>query len=146
MKISPAGVDAIRQREGFRTTAYQDTRGIWTIGVGHTGPEVHQGLVWTTAQVDAALAADLARFEACVNRAVHVPVTQNQFDAMVSLAYNIGESGFASSSVARVLNRAVTDAAEAFMLWSNPPELKARRESERRQFLSLGEPSNASSS
>lgn len=136
MKTSPEGKLAIRDREGFRNHAYQDTRGIWTIGVGHTGSEVHSGLVWTDEQVDAALAADLARFEACVTNRIHVPMTQNQFDACVSLAYNIGEAGFSSSSVARHLNAGdVHAAADAFLLWNKPPELIGRRRAERAQFL-----------
>jgi lysozyme len=136
LKISAAGIAAISQREGVRTRAYQDVRGIWTIGVGHTGPEVHAGLVWTMAQVDAALAKDLGWAEAAVNEDITHPLTQNQFDALVSLTYNIGAAGFAGSSVRRQLNLGnVQVAADDFLMWEKPAVLRARREGERRQFL-----------
>lgn len=136
MKTSRAGVEAIIQREGKRNHAYQDTRGVWTIGVGHTGPEVHRGLVWSDEEIDAALETDLARFEHAVDHAVHVPMTQNEFDACVSLAYNIGSAGFLHSSVCRYLNRGdKMAAADAFLFWNKPQELKRRRLSEREQFL-----------
>ncbi len=135
MKISQAGIDAIVQREGSRTEAYPDSRGIWTIGVGHTGPEVHRGLVWTPAQVDAALSSDLGWAETEVNRMVTVPLTQNQFDALVSFTFNIGKSGFDHSSALRDFNFGVMKAANDLLMWEQPPVLKGRRESERLQFL-----------
>ncbi len=135
MKISQAGIDAIVQREGSRTEAYPDSRGIWTIGVGHTGPEVHRGLVWTPAQVDAALSSDLGWAETEVNRMVTVPLTQNQFDALVSFTFNIGKSGFDHSSALRDFNFGVMKAANDLLMWEQPPVLKCRRESERLQFL-----------
>jgi lysozyme len=121
MKISAAGIAAIKQREGSRTTAYPDTRGIWTIGVGHTGPEVHRGLVWTQEQVDAALEKDLGWAEAAINEGVTAPLTQNQFDALVSLTYNIGAGGFRGSSVRKQLNlRNYRAAAQDFLMWDKP--------------------------
>lgn len=135
MRTSPNGVAAIKNREGYRTAAYQDTRGIWTIGVGHTGPEVRPGLIWTNGQVDAALSDDLAWAEAEVNRCVLVPMTQNQFDALVSFTFNVGKTGFDHSSALRDFNTGVIRAANDLLMWENPPVLKGRRESERAQFL-----------
>ena len=135
MKTSPAGLAAITQREGRRNEAYRDSRGIWTIGVGHTGPEVHAGLVWSDSQVESALAHDISWAEDAVNKHVTVPITQNQFDALVSFTFNIGAEGFATSTAVRVLNSGVNQAANALLLWEHPAELKARRESERAQFL-----------
>jgi len=135
MKISPAGLAALIQREGKRNVAYQDTRGIWTIGVGHTGPEVHSGLVWTDEQVQAALATDVKWAEDEINLRVLVPITQNQFDALVSFVFNVGKSGFDSSSALRDLNIGIMKVANDLLMWEKPPELRGRRESERRQFL-----------
>ena len=135
MKTSPAGLAAITQREGVRLHAYPDSRGIPTIGVGHTGPEVHMGLVWTDAQVQATLAQDIAWAENEVNAHVTVPLTQNQFDALVSFTFNVGKSGFDHSSALRDFNYGVTKAANDLLMWEQPPVLKARRESERAQFL-----------
>lgn len=135
MKMSPAGLAALAQREGRRNEAYQDTQGIWTIGVGHTGPEVHPGLVWTDEQVDAALSADVKWAEDEINLRVLVPITQNQFDALGSFIINIGKYGFDHSSALRDLNLGIIKVANDLLMWEKPPELKGRRESERRQFL-----------
>lgn len=75
----------------------------WTIGFGSTGPDVKPGTVWTRQQAEARLEADVIRFAAKVAGLIDAgsPTTQNQFDAMVSLAYNVGEGNFAKSSVLR---------------------------------------------
>lgn len=103
-QISTVGVGAIKTFEGNVLHTYRDSVGKLTIGVGHTGPEVVEGLVWTQEQVDAQFAVDIAKFETSVRNAVKVPVTQGQFDAMVSLAFNIGASAFAESTLVRKLN------------------------------------------
>jgi ABC-type branched-subunit amino acid transport system substrate-binding protein len=82
MNISANGVKLIQQFEGLRLKAYQDAVGVWTIGYGHTGPDVTPGLVISQAQADALLARDLSRFEAGVTRLAAVPLNQNQFDAL----------------------------------------------------------------
>ena len=135
MKTSPTGLLALSNREGRRNVAYQDIRGIWTIGVGHTGVEVHPGLVWSDAQVQAALAQDVAWAENEVNTHVTVPMTQSQFDALVSFTFNIGKTGFDHSSALRDFNYGVTKAANDLLMWETPAVLKSRRESERAQFL-----------
>lgn len=94
-RMSPAGRDRLKRREKLELAAYPDPGSAngdpWTIGYGHTGPEVHKGLVWTPAQCDAAFDSDLAKFEDGVNQLLgSAPTSQNQFDALVSLAFNIG--------------------------------------------------------
>lgn len=137
---SPAGRLAIMQREGCKLTAYQDSVGVWTIGVGHTGraspPMVYEGMTINNATAEAYLAADLTPFENVVNASVKVPISQNAFDALVSLSFNIGARGFQGSSVLRQLNLGRYEvAADDFRMWEIPPELKSRREGERAQFL-----------
>ena len=121
MKVSAAGRAAITQREGCRLVAYRDSRGIPTIGVGHvdmTPPTTVMGMRITAAQADALLAADLAPVEATINDAVKVPLTQNEFDALASLGFNIGVGGLARSTVIARLNRGDrAGAAQAFLLW-----------------------------
>jgi lysozyme len=116
--VSPVGLALIRRFEGCRLQAYQDSKGIWTIGYGHTGPEVTPGRVITQEQAEALLAADLARFAHGVEDSLARPVTPLQFDALVSLAYNIGLEAFRRSTVLRRLNaRDEQGAAEAWIAW-----------------------------
>lgn len=125
--INAEGLALIMEMEGLRLHAYLDTVGVPTIGYGHTGPEVHMGLVWTKEQVKEALAADLDKFEQGVLDAIgdDTPTSDNEFAAMVSLAYNIGEGGpdtkkgFYNSSVARLHKAGDTQgAANAFRLYN----------------------------
>ena len=140
MKTSAEGRAAIEAREGRRLKAYRDSRGIWTIGVGHTGrmsaPRVTAGMTITEAACDAMLAGDLAPVEAVIAAAVKVPIGQNEFDALASLGFNIGAGGLARSTVIRKLNLGdVAGAADAFMLWDKPAALVGRRTREKAQFL-----------
>jgi len=104
--IGKAGLDLIKSFEGLELKAYPDpaTGGDpWTIGYGHTGPEVKPGLVWTQAQANNAIADDVARFSDGVSKLIGAaPTTPGQFDAMVSLAYNIGLGNFKESTLLRL--------------------------------------------
>lgn len=136
MKTSANMRSAIKILEGVRLDAYQDSVGIWTIGVGHTGPEVHAGLKWTLAQVDAALSKDFESAEAAVNQLVRVPLTQSMFDALASLVFNIGTGRFKTSTLLRMLNaRDYAGAQQQFARWCYAggvmvPGLAKRRETE----------------
>lgn len=97
--ISNAGTALIKQCEGCKLTAYRDKVGVPTIGYGHTSG-VHIGQVISQAQADAFLRQDLRRFEKYVNNPKYVPQTyqlnQNQFDALVSFAFNLGQKNLKS--------------------------------------------------
>lgn len=139
-RMSGKGRSLLMQREGVRTRAYRDTVGVLTIGVGHTSkaglPEVTPGLAITRAQADAILTRDLRQYEFAVAHAVTVELTQGQFDALVSLCFNIGVEGFRKSTVVKRLNvMNYLGAADAILLWAKQPELKGRRKAERAQFL-----------
>jgi lysozyme len=103
MKTSPAGIKFIEEREGCRLTAYQDSVGVWTIGVGHTIGVV-PGMTITQEEADDLLAEDLANAEAAVNSLVKVPLSQPQFDALVDFVFNEGATQFRSSTLLRLLN------------------------------------------
>jgi lysozyme len=122
MQTSPAGCEMIYRFEGFKLRSYRDIVGVWTIGPGLTGDDIGPDTVWTKEQCDEAFRRRLAaEFEPGVMHAIGsppTPVTQGQFDAMVSLAYNIGVRAFAGSSVARHHKAGEYDAAaDAFSLW-----------------------------
>lgn len=93
-RINAAGLSHIMQWEGKRLSAYKDVAGIWTIGFGHTDaagpPKVTPGMSITGKQAEEILRADIAKFEARVERLVKVPLTDNQFAALVSFDFNTG--------------------------------------------------------
>lgn len=98
----------------------------WTIGIGHTGPEVHEGLVWNDAQIDAAYAKDCEEKERDVRSLVKVTVNQNQFDALVCFAFNVGSDidadsiaeGLGDSTLLKKLNAGdYAGAANEFTKW-----------------------------
>ena len=140
MKVTASGRALIEQREGRRLSAYRDSRGIWTIGVGHaaTGlpPKPFAGMRISEAECDAMLASDLAPVEAVITKRLAVPISAGEGDAMASLGFNIGSGGLAKSTVIKRLNLGdIAGAADAFLMWSKPAELIGRRRAERAQFL-----------
>ncbi len=144
MDISQDGLKALAGREGIKTLAYKDSVGVWTIGVGHTAaagpPAPEAGMEISHEAALDLFKTDLRQYVAEVNRAVKVDCKQNQFDAMVSLCFNIGVGGFAGSSVVRDLNEGdLNRAAQAFLLWDHPEELLGRRRAEAAQFLFEGD-------
>lgn len=118
--INQAGLDLIRNAEGLRLKAYPDpgTGGApWTIGYGHTGPEVKPGMVITTDQATSYLVADLARFEQNVTH-LAPKCSDNQFAALVSFAFNCGTSNLKTSTLLRYHNAGnYAGAAGQFPLW-----------------------------
>lgn len=94
----------VEKSENCKLVAYRDAVGVWTIGWGHTGPEVHEGLVWTQEQADAQLALDIAEASRGVSRLVTVPLTQGQFDALTDFVFNLGSGKLQESTLLRLLN------------------------------------------
>jgi lysozyme len=141
MKLSRAGLDFIKQAEGFRSRAYQDSAGVWTIGYGHTG-NVRPGDVVTEAEALDLLAKDAAASEAAVDRLVTVQINQQQFDALVSFCFNLGAGALEGSTLLRLLNDGdFAGAADQFQRWvyaggTQLPGLAKRRAAEARMFAS----------
>jgi lysozyme len=147
MQISDEGLRLIRSFEGYHTrlkdgscAAYLCPAHVPTIGFGCT-EGVKLGMVWTAEEAEAALRREIAKFEAVVNRLVTASINQNEFDAMVSLAYNIGAAAFERSSVLKRLNKGNrAGAAQAFEMWNKGggrvlPGLVSRRKREAALFL-----------
>jgi lysozyme len=117
MKTSPAGIALIERFEGLKLRAYQDQNGIWTIGYGHT-PDVTAGKFETQAQAEADLCADLGTAEAAVTRMATAPLTQGEFDALVSFTYNEGQGRLRDSTLLKLFNAGDSaGAAGAFGSW-----------------------------
>ena len=146
MSVSNKGVDLICEFEGKRLVAYDDGVGVWTIGFGTikypNGVRVKKGDTCTLDQAKEYMRHDLIEFEHTVNSSVKVPLNQNQFDALVSLAYNIGSSAFKSSTLVKKLNTGdYQGAADQFNVWINAggkrmQGLVNRRDKEKLLFLS----------
>lgn len=157
MKIGRGGLDLIQSFEGYHKRlpngdcqAYLDTlvspglrspgyKGLWTIGWGNTGPDITEGTVWTRKQAEERFLKMVERHETAVQKAVHVPLTQHQFDALVSLSYNMG-IGKAKTLLNKLNAGDYDGAADAFLLYENAggrqvDGLTRRRRAERELFL-----------
>lgn len=140
MTYSDACVQLVRNSEGLRLEAYQDCGGVWTIGYGHTGPDVHAGLVISAMTADSLLHADLQATASRVSEMLAVPVTQGQFDALVDFAFNLGCGRLHGSTLLEMVNRRdFAGAAGQFGLWVHDgaevlPGLVARRKAEMEMF------------
>lgn len=141
MTTGENGRALVKGDEGLKLTAYRNKGDVWTIGWGHTRG-VTEGQTVTEAQAEAFLSADLAIAEKAVDDAVGVAITQNQFDALVDFAFNLGGHALASSTLIRKLNAGDTmGAALEFPKWDHEgaevlPGLLTRRLAERDLFLS----------
>lgn len=144
MKLSQRGIDLIKQFEGYSSKAYPDpaTGGApWTIGYGTTRG-VKPGMVITAEQAEKMLRDDVAKFESGVSSLITAPTTQGQFDAMVSLAYNIGLGNLGKSTLLKKHNaRCYTCAADQFRVWNRANGkvmngLTKRRAAEREVYMS----------
>jgi len=143
--ISKAGINLITSFEDLKLDAYDDGTGTWTIGFGTTvypdGTRVQQGNNCTVEQAKSFFQHDLRRFQKAVNKAVLVTLSQNQFDALVSLSYNIGQNAFKNSTLLKYLNAGdYRAAADQFLVWNKGggqilKGLVRRREVERTLFL-----------
>lgn len=149
MKLSDFGYRLLRKWEGCRLKAYRCEAGVLTIGYGHTGDDVVEGLKISDAQADALLMQDVAYVEAGVLKALaDTKVSQGQFDALVCFAFNVGLGALSRSSLLKLTKAALRKAAaEEFAKWAkvrNPKSkelvlskgLASRRADERALYLS----------
>ena len=142
MNISEAGLSLIKNFEGCVLIAYVDAVGVWTVGYGHTGPNVHRGLKITQSQADEILEQDVNRFELGVLNNVKVSLNQNDFDALVSFTFNVGINAFKGSTLLRLLNDGADRSivAAEFLRWNKGDGkvlegLTRRRQAEKALFL-----------
>lgn len=137
--ITQSTLTTIISFEGFKTTAYKDTQGHYTIGVGHLIKPSEKHLInatLTEEQVHALLEEDLNICDETIEEVVKVQLNQNQYDALYSLCFNIGTTKFRNSLVVRKLNAGdYRGAADAILLWNKPQVLLKRRKAEKALFL-----------
>lgn len=146
MQISKTGIELIKRFEGLELKAYQDSVGVWTIGYGWTQPvdgkKICPGMVIDQATADRLLKCGVVQYEQGVNQLVKVKITQGQFDALVSFAYNLGLRSLSTSTLLQKMNTGDKQgAANEFGRWVNAGGVKLnglvmRRAAERELFLS----------
>lgn len=135
MKISDKGIEfLIKEEGGIKLKAYKCQAGVWTIGVGHTGKDVVEGMEISREKALELLKLDLRRFEDTVNKSIKYPIEQHQFDALTSLAFNIGCNAFSNSTVVKKINigAKMSEVEDAWKMWRKGggkvlPILVARR-------------------
>lgn len=145
-QVNQEGLSLIKEFEGFRSIAYLCPARVWTIGYGNTfyqdGRKVKQGDRITTQEAERLLKITVESFAEQVSKLIKVPVTSNQFSALVSLAYNIGVGAFARSTLLSLLNarKNKQEVAIQFLRWDKAGGktlygLTRRREREMQLFL-----------
>ena len=139
MAIAKSTLEFITKEEGAKNKAYRDSKGLWTIGVGHLIKDSESHLInatLTDEQVQELLRSDLRWCSEAVESSVRVSLTQNQFDALYSICYNLGATNFKKSTFLKQINEnKMKEAADSFLMWNKPPELIPRRKRERALFL-----------
>ena len=153
MKLSENGIKFLEREEGLRLKAYQDQVNVWTIGYGNTfyenGVKVKKGDVITKERAKELKANVGSQFEDAVNSKITSNINQSQYDALVSLAYNIGVGGFKGSLIARKVNASPNDVTirQAFQSWrygtingKKEPILLGRRKREADLYFSIVTP------
>lgn len=139
MKVSQQGLAEIAAHEGIVDAPYKDSKGIWTLGIGHTasaGPPdpAKNRRIFSVAEIMHIFARDVAHFEARVNRAFTRPLSQSQFDAAVSFDFNTG--GIHKATWVKQFNAGNTSGArDSIMNWRKPAEIIPRRKKERDLFF-----------
>jgi lysozyme len=143
--ISDVGLQLIKAFEGKHNNGYLCPAKVWTIGYGHTGTTfgspTPQGQIITDAQIDELLKQDMKRFEDAVLNTVKVPLTQNQFDALISFTFNVGAGALASSTLLKLLNQGkYVEVPAQFLRWNKGggkvlAGLVRRRQSEAHLFV-----------
>jgi len=140
MRTSPEGIALIKKFEGCRLTAYQDSVGVWTIGYGST-KDIKKGMRISHIQAEKFLVDDLDEAEGAVSRLVEVDINQNEFDALVSFAFNLGGGALSKSTLLKKLNSGdKSGASDEFLRWVYAggeilDGLVRRRNAERAMFL-----------
>lgn len=141
MIYSKGGMAFTERFESCRLEAYQDVKGVWTIGWGHTGPEVKAGLVWSQVTADAQLLEDV-RFAVAAVNTVKATLNQHEFDALVDFVFNCGVTAFFGSTLRKLLESGDHHgAANEFEKWDHAggkvvAGLLRRRLAERDEFNS----------
>ena len=140
MEISQTGINLIKSYESCKLTAYQDGGGVWTIGYGHTGDDVHPGDVIDQDRANDLLVYDIKAAQDCIDAHVEAELSQGQYDALCSFVFNLGCHAFKTSTMCNLINAGNYQAArKQFARWNHDngvvvEGLTARRTAEAEMF------------
>ena len=140
MSYLDAAAKIISEFEGTRLVAYTDPIGIWTIGFGHTGPDVNPNMRITSSDAVRLLYDDMLEADKAIDELVEVPLRENPRAALISFIFNVGRNAFRGSTMLKLLNRGDYVAASSqFPRWNKAggvvlPGLVKRRSAERKLF------------
>lgn len=110
----------IEKYEGRKTHSYLCPAGKWTIGVGHTGPDVHEGMIWEDDRIEEFFHRDVAIALNNIDNLVHVTLSPNQWTALISFVFNLGSPAFKTSTLLELINENKLDlAAQQFPKWDH---------------------------
>lgn len=137
MRINAEGIELIKRWEGLKLEAYLCPANVWTIGYGHTRT-ARPGMKINQAEAERLLKDDLIKFETAITLAVKVELTENQFAALVSWAYNVGEGAVKSSTLIRKLNKGDYDAVPVELMRWNKVNGKVNRGLTNRRAAEVG--------
>lgn len=141
MSVLEHAAAIVKKYEGCKLEAYKCPADVWTVGVGHTGSDVCEGLKWTQAQADAALNKDLLRALNDARKVIDVGLNDKQMAAIVSFVFNLGIGNFRNSTLLKKINKGdFLGASKEFLKWTygggrQLPGLVARREAEAKLFM-----------
>ena len=130
MNLSKEGYEFIVRREGVRNKAYKDSKSLWTIGIGHLIKLKEKVLLvktLTDEEIEQLFRDDVKPIEEILAK---FELHQNQYDALVSFMFNIGNNGFLKSTVYKLLSQGNTDVSDAMLMWNKPKEIIGRRKLE----------------
>lgn len=140
MALGPNAIALAKQFEGCKLTAYLCPAEKWTVGYGHTGPDVYEKLVITQERADQLLALDMQLAQNTINNLVEPQISQNQFDALCDFVFNCGAGNFKNSTLLKLVNQSnFSDAVLEFAKWNKGggkvlPGLTKRRAAEAELF------------
>lgn len=142
MQISTAGLIFLASLEGVAITKYLDSVGVYTIGIGATRHEIPDLSKWpwdkaiTLQEAFSLLQQSIVKYEAVINKALEVEVQQQEFDALVSICYNIGPRAGTSTFMKRInSNQSKQSIKQGILMWNKPPEIIGRRRKEAELFV-----------
>lgn len=135
--MNDLGLRLLKCFEGCKLTAYLDSVGVATIGYGHTGKNITEGLSWTQDQADNQLMVDIDHFQVTINELVRVPLNSNEMSALTMFTFNVGPHNLENSTLLKKINSGDFDVSSEFAKWNHAGRQVLEGLTERRKAEAL---------